>query len=42
MEKAKEYQLKFCLGFIDFEKAFDSLDHQSLLQALENQISDKK
>jgi len=42
IEKAKEYRFNLCLGFIDYEKAFDSLDHQSLLQALEDQITDKK
>ena len=42
IEKAKEYQFDLCLGFIDYEKAFDSLDHLALLQALEDQITDKK
>ena len=38
IEKANEYQYNLCLGFTDYEKAFDSLDHQ----ALEDQITDKK
>ncbi|PIK46507.1 endonuclease-reverse transcriptase [Apostichopus japonicus] len=42
IEKAKEYRFNLCLGFIDYVKAFDSLDHQSLLHALEDQITDKK
>ena len=28
IEKAKEYRFNICLGFVDYEKAFDSLDHQ--------------
>jgi hypothetical protein len=42
IEKAKEYRFNICLGFVDYEKAFDSLDHQSLLNALKNQVSDGK
>ena len=42
IEKAKEYRFNICLGFVDYEKAFDSLDHASLLNALKNQVSDEK
>ena len=42
IEKAKEYRFNICLGFIDYEKAFNSLDHLSLLQALKNQVRDTK
>ena len=42
IEKSKEYRFNICLGFVDYEKAFDSLDHQSLLNALEKQVSDEK
>ena len=42
IEKAKEYRFNICLGFVDYEKAFDSLDHQSLLHALDKHISDVK
>ena len=34
IEKANEYQLKLCVGFIDYEKAFDSVEHQDLFLAL--------
>ena len=42
IEKANEYRFNIFLGFMDYEKAFESLDHQSLLDALEKQISDGK
>ena len=42
IEKAKEYRFDICLGFVDYEKAFDSLDHQSLFNALEKQVTDGK
>ena len=34
IEKANEYQLKLCIGFIDYEKAFDSVEHDNLFAAL--------
>ncbi|XP_072016971.1 uncharacterized protein [Amphiura filiformis] len=34
IEKSNEYQLDLCIGFIDYEKAFDSVEHQDLFQAL--------
>ena len=42
IEKAKECRFNICIGFVNYEKAFDSLDHQSLLHALDKQISDGK
>ena len=34
IEKSNEYQLDLCIGFIDYEKAFDSIEHPDLFQAL--------
>jgi len=34
IEKANEYQLDLCIGFIDYEKAFDSVEHKELFKAL--------
>ena len=34
MEKANEYQLKLCVGYIDYEKAFDSVEQSDLFTAL--------
>ena len=34
IEKSKEYHLPLCLGFIDYEKAFDSVEHFAIFQAL--------
>ncbi|XP_072048653.1 uncharacterized protein [Amphiura filiformis] len=34
IEKANEYQLKLCIGYIDYEKAFDSVEHSDLFAAL--------
>ncbi len=42
LHRAKEYRFNIWLGFVDYEKAFDSLDHKSLLNALRNQVSDEK
>ena len=42
IEKSKEHQFNLCLGVVDYEIAFDSLDHQSLLTALEKQNIDGK
>ena len=30
IEKSNEYQLDLCIGFIDYEKAFDSIEHPDL------------
>jgi len=37
IEKANEYQLPLCLAFIDYEKAFDSIEVPAVLQALIDQ-----
>ena len=37
IEKSNEYSKPLCVGFIDFEKAFDSIEHRFVFQALEKQ-----
>ena len=34
IEKANEYNLELCVGYIDYEKAFDSVEHEDLFTAL--------
>ena len=34
IEKGEEYQLPLVIGFIDYEKAFDSIEHFSISEAL--------
>ena len=34
IEKSEEYQLPLVIGFIDYEKAFDSIEHFSIFEAL--------
>ncbi len=34
IEKACEYQLQLCLGFVDYQKAFDSVEHADMFKAL--------
>ena len=34
IEKREEYQLPLGIGFIDYEKAFDSIEHFSIFEAL--------
>ncbi|GFN78544.1 endonuclease-reverse transcriptase [Plakobranchus ocellatus] len=34
IEKCNEYNLPLCLGFFDYEKAFDSVEHAAIVQAL--------
>ncbi|GFO45798.1 retrovirus-related pol polyprotein from type-1 retrotransposable element r2 [Plakobranchus ocellatus] len=34
IEKCNEYNLPLCLGFIDYEKAFDSVEYETIVQAL--------
>ena len=34
IEKSEEYQLPLVIGFIDNEKAFDSIEHFSIFEAL--------
>ena len=33
-EKAREYKVAVCLAFVDYEKAFDSIEHQPFFSAL--------
>jgi len=37
IEKSDEYNQKLYLAFIDYKEAFDSIKHQSMIKALENQ-----
>ena len=34
IEKSFEYNLPLCIGFIDYEKAFDTLEHFAIFEAL--------
>ena len=34
MEKSDEYNLPLCIGFIDYEKAFDTVEHFAVFEAL--------
>ena len=34
IEKSEEYQIPLVIGFIDYEKAFDSIEHFSIFEAL--------
>ena len=36
IEKSNEYNLKLCIVFIDFEKAFDTVEHFAIFEALRN------
>ena len=42
LEEANEYNLEIHLLFIDFRKAFDSVEHNSIWKALEQAGRDKK
>ena len=37
-EKAGEYKTPLCFAFVDYEKAFDSIEFNPLFEALENQV----
>ena len=37
IQKTREYQIKVYFAFIDYTKAFDSLNHKYILKALSNQ-----
>ena len=37
LQKYKEYNKEYYLGFVDFNKAFDTIDHSSIWKALESQ-----
>ncbi len=41
-ERAKKYNLRICLLFIDFNKAFDSVTHSSMLEALSKRRGDDR
>ena len=34
IEKSNEYNLQLCIGFIDYEKAFDTVEHFAIFEAL--------
>ena len=34
IEKSNEYSLPLCIGFIDYEKAFDTVEHFAIFEAL--------
>ena len=34
IEKTNEYNLPLCVGFINYEKAFDSVEHFAIFEAL--------
>ena len=36
IEKCNEYNLNLCIAYIDYEKAFDSVEHEVIFQALRN------
>ena len=36
-EKADEYNIPLCFAFVDYEKAFDSIEFNPLFEALKNQ-----
>ena len=36
IDKCQEYNLPLCIGFIDYEKAFDSIEHFAIIEALRN------
>ena len=36
-EKADEYNIPLCFAFIDYDKAFDSIEFNPLFESLENQ-----
>jgi len=37
IEKTSEYNIPLCLAFVDYQKAFDSVETKSVIQALRNQ-----
>ena len=37
LERAREYRLPLCVAFIDYEKAFDSVEINAVMRALKEQ-----
>ena len=37
MEKTSEYNIPLCLAFVDYEKAFDSVERTAIPNALDEQ-----
>ena len=37
IEKTNEYEVPMCLAFVDYEKAFDSVEHLGIINAIRNQ-----
>ena len=40
-EKANEHNMPLCFAFVDYEKAFDSIEFESLFEGLKNQGVDE-
>ena len=40
-EKANEYNIPLCFAFVDYEKAFDSIECELLFEGLKNQGVDE-
>ena len=40
-EKANEYNMPLCFAFVDYEKAFDSIEFEALFERLKNQGVDE-
>ena len=40
-EKANEYNMSLCFAFVDYEKAFDSIEFEPLFEGLKNQGVDE-
>ncbi len=37
VEKCNEFRIPLCLAFVDYEKAFDSVEHVGIMEAMDNQ-----
>ena len=40
-DKANEYNIPLCFAFVDYEKAFDSIEVEPLFEVLKNQVVDE-
>ena len=38
-EKPNEYNLPLCIGFIDYEKAFDTVEHFVIFEAFRKKLT---